>query len=74
MIARRLASLPYTKRKNVKGLEAGRVDVIVAGAEILLCVLEAFDAPEILTSEKDILDGLVIELLADEETDISETL
>jgi exopolyphosphatase/guanosine-5'-triphosphate,3'-diphosphate pyrophosphatase len=74
LIARRLASLPYTQRKNVKGLEAGRVDVIVAGAEILLCVLEAFDAPEILTSEKDILDGLVIQLLSEEESDITETL
>jgi exopolyphosphatase / guanosine-5'-triphosphate,3'-diphosphate pyrophosphatase len=73
MIARRLASLPYAQRKRVKGLEAGRVDVIVAGAEILLCVLEAFDAPEILTSEKDILDGLVIQLLADDESDIAET-
>ncbi|MGH2806885.1 MAG: exopolyphosphatase [Actinomycetota bacterium] len=74
LIARRLSSLPYSKRKNVKGLEAGRVDVIVAGAEILLAVLEAFDVPEILTSEKDILDGLVIQLLSDGKTDITETL
>jgi exopolyphosphatase / guanosine-5'-triphosphate,3'-diphosphate pyrophosphatase len=63
LLARRLASLPYSARKRVKGLEPGRVDVIVAGAEILLCVLEAFDAAEILVSEKDILDGLVLELL-----------
>ena len=64
LLARRLASLPYDKRKAVKGLEAGRVDVIVAGAAILQCVMEVFDAAEILVSEKDILDGLVIELLA----------
>jgi len=63
-LARRLASLPYDKRKAVKGLEAGRVDVIVAGAAILQCVMEVFDAAEVLVSEKDILDGLVIELLA----------
>lgn len=63
-LARRLESLPYEKRKRVRGLEPGRVDVIVAGAEILLCVMEAFDAPEVLVSEKDILDGLVIQLLA----------
>lgn len=62
-LARRLESLPYDKRKRVKGLEPGRVDVIVAGAEILLAVMETFDAAEILVSEKDILDGLVIELL-----------
>jgi exopolyphosphatase/guanosine-5'-triphosphate,3'-diphosphate pyrophosphatase len=63
-LARRLASLPYEQRKNVKGLEPGRVDVIVAGAAILQCVMEVFDVPEVLVSEKDILDGLVLELLA----------
>jgi exopolyphosphatase/guanosine-5'-triphosphate,3'-diphosphate pyrophosphatase len=64
-LARRLSSLPYEKRKRVRGLEPGRVDVIVAGAEILLCVMEAFDAAEVLVSEKDILDGLVIQLLGE---------
>jgi exopolyphosphatase / guanosine-5'-triphosphate,3'-diphosphate pyrophosphatase len=63
MLARRLESLPYEKRARVKGLEKGRVDVIVAGAEILLCVMEVFDSPEVLVSEKDILDGLVLDLL-----------
>jgi exopolyphosphatase / guanosine-5'-triphosphate,3'-diphosphate pyrophosphatase len=63
-LARRLESLPYEKRARVKGLEAGRVDVIVAGAEILIKVMEVFDAAEVLVSEKDILDGLVLELLA----------
>ena len=63
-LARRLASLPYEKRKRVKGLEAGRVDVIVAGALILQSVMEIFDAAEVLVSEKDILDGLVLELLS----------
>jgi exopolyphosphatase / guanosine-5'-triphosphate,3'-diphosphate pyrophosphatase len=63
MLARRLETLPYEPRSRVKGLEPGRVDVIVAGAEILLCVMEVFDAAEVLASEKDILDGLVLELL-----------
>ena len=63
-LARRLGSLPYGQRKRVKGLEPGRVDVIVAGAEILIQVMEVFDLAEILVSEKDILDGLVLELLA----------
>lgn len=62
-LARRLETLPYEKRSRVKGLEPGRVDVIVAGAEILLSVMEVFDAAEVLVSEKDILDGLVLELL-----------
>jgi exopolyphosphatase/guanosine-5'-triphosphate,3'-diphosphate pyrophosphatase len=62
-LARRLESLPYDKRRRVKGLVPGRVDVIVPGAEILLSVMEAFDAADVLVSEKDILDGLVLELL-----------
>lgn len=62
-LGRRLAGLPYEKRLRVKGLEQGRADVIVAGAEILLAVMETFDAAEILVSEKDILDGLVLQLL-----------
>ena len=64
MLARRLASLPYDKRARIKGLEPGRTDVIVAGAEILQQVMETFDAAEVLTSEEDILDGLVLDLLA----------
>ncbi len=63
-LARRLGTLPYEKRRRVKGLEPGRADVIVAGAEILVSVMEAFDFAEVLVSEKDILDGLVLELLA----------
>jgi exopolyphosphatase/guanosine-5'-triphosphate,3'-diphosphate pyrophosphatase len=63
LLARRLESLPYDQRSRIKGLEQGRVDVIVAGAEILLGVMEVFDAAEVLVSEKDILDGLVIQLL-----------
>ena len=37
--------------------------MIVAGAEILLAVMEVFDVAEVLVSEKDILDGLVIQML-----------
>ena len=62
LLSKRLKSLSFSQRKRVSGLEAGRADVIVAGAEILLCVMEAFDFPEVTVSEKDILDGLVLEL------------
>ena len=63
LLAKRLESLPFEKRKRVRGLDPGRVDVIVAGAEILLAVMDIFDLPEITVSEKDILDGLVLELI-----------
>jgi exopolyphosphatase/guanosine-5'-triphosphate,3'-diphosphate pyrophosphatase len=73
-LARRLEILPFEQRKHVKGLVAGRVDVIVAGAEILLCVMDAAGATDLLVSERDILDGLVLGLLDSSEPDISESL
>jgi exopolyphosphatase/guanosine-5'-triphosphate,3'-diphosphate pyrophosphatase len=66
LLARRLASLTLEQRRRIPALDPGRVDVIVAGAEILLCVMEVFDAPEVLVSERDILDGLVLQLLEGE--------
>jgi exopolyphosphatase/guanosine-5'-triphosphate,3'-diphosphate pyrophosphatase len=65
-LARRLGSLTFSQRKRIKGLEPGRADVIVAGTQILLAVMEVFDLPEVLVSERDILDGLVIGLLEHE--------
>lgn len=63
MLAKRLESLPFEQRRRVRGLDPGRVDVIVAGVEILLSVMELFDMAEVTVSEKDILDGLVLELI-----------
>ncbi|HYN36018.1 MAG TPA: Ppx/GppA phosphatase family protein [Actinomycetota bacterium] len=65
LLTKRLLSLPFERRKRISGLEPGRADVIVAGAIILLCVMEAFDFAEVTASEKDILDGLVLELIGD---------
>src|SRR3954471_9054030 len=46
------------------GLEEARGDVIVAGTAILVTVMRYFDFDECLVSEADILDGLVLSLLA----------
>ncbi|HEX2051658.1 MAG TPA: Ppx/GppA phosphatase family protein [Actinomycetota bacterium] len=66
LLARRLESLPFDARRRVKALEPGRADVIVSGAEILLCVMEVFDMAEVLVSEKDLLEGIVLDLLDDD--------
>ena len=65
VLERRLASLDYARRKRITGMDPGRADVIVAGAAILEVAMEVFDVAEVLTSEKDILDGLVMQLLWD---------
>lgn len=61
-IFRKLASVPLDERKKVMGLEPGRADIIVGGAAVLRVVMDVARLEEILVSEKDILDGLVIDL------------
>lgn len=58
----RLATVPIEERKEVMGLEPGRADIIVGGAAVLRVIMDLAGLDEILVSEKDILDGLVIEL------------
>ena len=58
-VFRTLATEAAADRRHNPGLEPGRVDVIVGGAIILVSVLRTFGFDELLTSEADILDGLV---------------
>lgn len=61
-VFRRLAFLTVEERKEEMTLEPGRADVIVGGAAVLRTVMDLAGLSEILVSEKDILDGLVLEL------------
>ena len=45
-------------------MEKGRVDVIVGGNIVLAALMEHFGFDECLASEADILDGMVMSLLA----------
>lgn len=58
-VFRALATEPAARRAHNPGLEPGRVDVIVGGAVVLVCVFRHFGFEEMLVSEADILDGLV---------------
>ena len=58
-VFRTLATEAAADRRHNPGLEPGRVDVIVGGAVILVSVLRTFGFDEMLTSEADILDGLI---------------
>ena len=58
-VFRTLATEAIEDRRHNPGLEPGRVDVIVGGAVILVSILRTFGFNEVLTSEADILDGLV---------------
>jgi exopolyphosphatase/guanosine-5'-triphosphate,3'-diphosphate pyrophosphatase len=56
----RLAALPLTARREVPALEPERAPVIVAGAVILVAILDHFALEEIKVSERDLLDGIAL--------------
>jgi exopolyphosphatase/guanosine-5'-triphosphate,3'-diphosphate pyrophosphatase len=66
----RLAALPLDERRRVPALDPDRAPVIVAGAAILVAILDAYDLDAIRVSERDLLDGAALaaaELPAPEE-------
>src|SRR4051812_40549392 len=63
-VFRTLATEKRADRIHNPGLEEARADVIVAGTAILVSIMRYFDFDECLVSEADILDGLVLSLLA----------
>jgi exopolyphosphatase/guanosine-5'-triphosphate,3'-diphosphate pyrophosphatase len=66
----RLAALPLEERRRMPALDPERAPVIVAGAAILLAILDAYELEAIRVSERDLLDGTALaaaELPAPEE-------
>ncbi len=56
----RLAALPLRERRELPAMEPDRAPVIVAGAVILVSILDRFGFDEIEVSERDILDGIAL--------------
>jgi exopolyphosphatase/guanosine-5'-triphosphate,3'-diphosphate pyrophosphatase len=55
-----LAALPLQQRRALPAVEPERAPVIVAGAVILVSILDHFGLDEIEVSERDILDGIAL--------------
>lgn len=47
------------ERKHINGLQPKRADIITAGTEILVCIMEAISEEEIVVSEYDNLEGMI---------------
>jgi exopolyphosphatase/guanosine-5'-triphosphate,3'-diphosphate pyrophosphatase len=58
-----LASLSARERAGLVGMIPGREDVILGGALVLDVVAARYDCPEVIVSERDILDGIVLSIL-----------
>jgi exopolyphosphatase/guanosine-5'-triphosphate,3'-diphosphate pyrophosphatase len=56
----RLAVLPLEERQRVPALDPDRAPVIVAGAAILLAILDRYGLGSIRVSERDLLDGTAL--------------
>ncbi len=57
-LVERLAALPPQERKNVSGVKPGRADVILAGAVVVQCVLEAGGFPALEATEAGLREGV----------------
>ncbi|MEU3791778.1 Ppx/GppA phosphatase family protein [Streptomyces fructofermentans] len=57
-ITGRLLSSTHAERAAIPSMHPGRVDVIGAGALVLLAIMERTGAAEVVVSEHDILDGI----------------
>ena len=56
----RLSALPLEERRRVPALDPERAPVIVAGAAILVGILDAYGLEAIRVSERDLLDGAAL--------------
>ncbi|MFJ8162948.1 exopolyphosphatase [Streptomyces sp. NPDC096136] len=57
-ISGRMLTAPHAERAAIPVMHPGRVDVIGAGALVLLAIMERTGATEVVVSEHDILDGI----------------
>jgi exopolyphosphatase/guanosine-5'-triphosphate,3'-diphosphate pyrophosphatase len=57
-ITERLLASTHAERAAIPSMHPGRVDVIAAGALVLLSIMERIGADELVVSEHDILDGI----------------
>ncbi|MGW4349354.1 Ppx/GppA phosphatase family protein [Streptomyces sp. NPDC004690] len=68
-ITTRLLHSTHAERAEIPSLHPGRVDVIGAGALVLLAIMERVGAQEVVVSEHDILDGIAWSVAEEAERD-----
>ncbi|MGA5564507.1 exopolyphosphatase [Streptomyces platensis] len=66
-ITDRLLASTHAERAAIPVMHPGRVDVIAAGALVLLSIMERTGAAEVVVSEHDILDGIAWHAALDDE-------
>jgi len=57
-----LLNMPLEKRKNIRGLQTERADIIVYGLMIMLNLMRVLEKDWAVVSESDLLEGLIWEM------------
>ena len=60
-IIMKLRYMSRDERLQVKGLPAGRADIIVAGAEILTSFMDSYEVPHVFVSDQDGMEAMARE-------------
>ncbi|QES48600.1 exopolyphosphatase [Streptomyces venezuelae] len=68
-ISERMLTSTHAERAAIGVMHPGRVDVIGAGALVLLAIMERIGATEVVVSEHDILDGIAWKTAEEVESD-----
>jgi exopolyphosphatase/guanosine-5'-triphosphate,3'-diphosphate pyrophosphatase len=66
-LVERLSALTLAQRATLPCMQAGRAAVIVGGAVIVLAAMETLGYNQLTVSERDLLDGLVLQGVPDDE-------
>jgi len=62
----KMKGMPREKRLNLKGLEMGREDIILAGTLMVIEIMDYFDKDEAIVSYSDLLEGSLIHYMEGE--------
>ncbi len=69
-MSKKLLALPLKERKNIRGLEPERADLIIPGIQFTIRIMEVFGFDELIVSDYGLLEGVLLEI---NEKNISET-
>ena len=61
-----LTTLPFSERRHLPGLEAGRETVIISGTAVLRDIMHSTGADHIMVSDAGLLEGILLEHIADQ--------
>jgi exopolyphosphatase/guanosine-5'-triphosphate,3'-diphosphate pyrophosphatase len=62
----KMKKMPGAERLNLKGLESGREDIILAGTLIIIKIMDYFEKNEIIVSYSDLLEGMLLHYMEGE--------